>query len=91
MKPVPKAIFPVAGHGTGFLPASNTVPKEMRLTDTFVRAIEEGLHFSGLPFQGTRYDCGHHLGFVQATVDIALQREKLAQPLRAVLQPRLAH
>ena len=29
MKPVRKAIFPVAGFGTRFLPATKAVPKEM--------------------------------------------------------------
>lgn len=29
MKPIKKAILPVAGLGTRFLPATKTVPKEM--------------------------------------------------------------
>jgi len=29
MKPIRKAIFPVAGLGTRFLPATKTIPKEM--------------------------------------------------------------
>ena len=29
MKPLRKAIFPVAGMGTRFLPATKSVPKEM--------------------------------------------------------------
>ena len=29
MKPIKKAIFPVAGLGTRFLPATKSIPKEM--------------------------------------------------------------
>ena len=29
MQHIRKAVFPVAGHGTRFLPATKTVPKEM--------------------------------------------------------------
>src|SRR3546814_2043663 len=29
MKPIRKAVFPVAGLGTRFLPATNAIPKEM--------------------------------------------------------------
>jgi len=36
-------------------------------------------------FEGRRYDVGDRLGFLQATVEFALQREDLREPFREYL------
>jgi UTP--glucose-1-phosphate uridylyltransferase len=37
-------------------------------------------------FEGRRFDTGDRLGFLQATVEMALLREDLAEPFRAYLK-----
>jgi len=41
-------------------------------------------------FEGKRFDCGTHLGLVEATVRFALENEKLAGPARVMMQKMLA-
>ena len=41
-------------------------------------------------FEGTRFDCGTHLGLVEATIRFALENEKLAGPAREVMRKMLA-
>jgi UTP--glucose-1-phosphate uridylyltransferase len=40
----------------------------------------------GFRFEGRRYDAGDKLGFLQATVELALRREDLGEPFRAWLE-----
>jgi UTP--glucose-1-phosphate uridylyltransferase len=49
---------------------------EIQLTDAMARMIGRR-PFHGYRFEGTRYDCGDKLGFLQATVAFALAREDL--------------
>lgn len=57
---------------------------EIQLTDAMAKLI--GTHpFHGLRFEGTRYDCGDKLGFLQATVALGLDRDDLKDGLRAFL------
>ncbi len=39
-----------------------------------------------MEFHGRRYDAGSKLGFLQATVELALRRPDLARPFRAYLK-----
>jgi UTP--glucose-1-phosphate uridylyltransferase len=39
----------------------------------------------GYQFEGTRYDCGSKLGYLQATVNFALKHPELAGGFRAFL------
>ncbi len=41
--------------------------------------------FHGLRFEGRRFDCGDKLGFFEANVAFALQRDDLAEGVRAIL------
>ena len=41
-------------------------------------------------FQGTRYDCGSKLGYLQATVNYALKHPELAADFKAFLERRAA-
>ncbi|MGD2295033.1 MAG: UTP--glucose-1-phosphate uridylyltransferase GalU [Candidatus Aminicenantes bacterium] len=43
----------------------------------------------GYLFEGKRYDCGHKLGLIQASVELALERPEFTQDLRAFLKTLL--
>ncbi|MEM8799989.1 MAG: UTP--glucose-1-phosphate uridylyltransferase GalU [Pseudomonadota bacterium] len=58
---------------------------EVQLTDAMAQLIGEA-PFTALQFEGQRYDCGDKVGFLQATVDFALNRPALAEPLKAFLR-----
>ncbi len=53
---------------------------EIQLTDSLARRIGKA-PFSGLAFSGTRYDCGSKLGFLQANIAFALDRDDLSGDL----------
>ncbi len=57
---------------------------EIQLTDALARLIG-GAPFHGLRFEGKRFDCGVKLGFFEANIAFALQREELAEGVRAIL------
>lgn len=57
---------------------------EIQLTDAMARLVGRQ-PFHGLRFEGTRFDCGDKLGFLQATVAFALQRPDLEGGLRGYL------
>lgn len=57
---------------------------EIQLTDAMAKMI--GAHpFHGVRFQGVRYDCGSKVGFLHATVALALERSDLGKQVRDVL------
>jgi UTP--glucose-1-phosphate uridylyltransferase len=53
---------------------------EIQLTDAMARMLG-GRPFHGLRFEGTRFDCGDKLGFLQATIAFGLARDDLRQGL----------
>ncbi len=58
---------------------------EIQLTDAIARTI--GLvPFHGFRFTGTRFDCGSKVGYLEANIAFALQREDLRGPFRAMLR-----
>jgi UTP--glucose-1-phosphate uridylyltransferase len=57
---------------------------EVQLTDAMAKTIGE-VPFHGLRYEGTRYDCGNKLGFLEAQIAFALQRPELADGVRAFL------
>lgn len=57
---------------------------EIQLTDSMARMIGSA-PFHGLRFEGRRFDCGDKIGFFEANVAFALQREDLAEGVRRVL------
>ena len=61
---------------------------EIQLTDSLARQIGE-VPFSGLRFSGERFDCGSKIGFLQANIAFALQRDELGQHLKSWLEERL--
>jgi UTP--glucose-1-phosphate uridylyltransferase len=58
---------------------------EIQLTDAIEALMEEQSVYA-YEFEGTRYDAGTTMGWLQATVDIALQRPDLANEFRAHLR-----
>ncbi len=61
---------------------------EIQLTDAMARMIGSQ-PFNAVTFDGRRFDCGGHLGYVEANLAIALERPDLAGPLRARMRAML--
>ena len=67
---------------------SSTVPGaggEIQLTDGLRRLLASEPVY-GYVFEGKRYDAGDKLGFLQATVEIALRRDDLGKAFRHYLK-----
>lgn len=60
---------------------------EIQLTDAIASLMTEEDVFS-YQFTGTRYDCGSKLGYLQATVEYALQHPELSEDFRDYLENR---
>lgn len=58
---------------------------EIQLTDGIARLMSEEAVYA-YRFDGTRYDCGSKLGYLQATVAYALEHPELGKPFRAHLK-----
>jgi len=56
---------------------------EIQLTDAMARMIGSQ-PFHALTFNGRRFDCGSKIGFVEATLALALEREDLGDEVRAM-------
>lgn len=61
---------------------------EIQLTDAILRLSREEKVY-GCLFEGLRHDCGDKLGFLKATVDMALKREEFRTEFEAYLRQRL--
>jgi UTP--glucose-1-phosphate uridylyltransferase len=61
---------------------------EIQLTDAILQLSKQQSIY-GCRFEGNRYDCGDKLGFLKATVDMALKREDLGRDLEEFLRCRL--
>ena len=61
---------------------------EIQLTDAILTLSRQEAIY-GCRFEGTRHDCGDKLGFLKATVDMALKRKELGKGLEEYLRDRL--
>ncbi|MFC4810710.1 UTP--glucose-1-phosphate uridylyltransferase GalU [Paenibacillus sp. GCM10023250] len=61
---------------------------EIQLTDSLQR-LNQTNPMTAFRFEGQRYDVGDKLGFVQATIDLALRRSDLADDVRRYMIERL--
>ena len=61
---------------------------EIQLTDAILKLSKQQSIY-GCRFEGNRYDCGDKLGFLKATIDMALKREDLGRDLEEFLRARL--
>jgi len=57
---------------------------EIQLTDAMARLIGKA-PFHGLRFEGRRFDCGDKVGFLEANLAFALERDDLGDAVRDVL------
>ncbi len=62
---------------------------EIQLTDAMAQMIGQQ-PFHAVTFAGRRFDCGSKTGFVEATLALALEREDMADEVRAIAQRLLA-
>jgi UTP--glucose-1-phosphate uridylyltransferase len=70
----------------------NTAPGkggEIQLTDG-LKTLAEREKLMAFQFEGTRYDTGDRIGYIDATLAFALKRPELAGDVRALLQKHLA-
>ncbi|MHA6332141.1 UTP--glucose-1-phosphate uridylyltransferase GalU [Qipengyuania sp. CAU 1752] len=58
---------------------------EIQLTDAMAKMIGTQ-PFHAVTFDGKRYDCGNKLGFVEATLALALERDDMGAEVRAMAQ-----
>ncbi|PLT47802.1 UTP--glucose-1-phosphate uridylyltransferase GalU [Paenibacillus sp. FSL W8-1187] len=61
---------------------------EIQLTDS-LQKLNSVLPMHAYKFQGRRHDVGDKLGFVQATIDMALERDDLAEAVRDYMRSKL--
>ena len=57
---------------------------EIQLTDAMASMLEDG-PFPGVRFEGRRFDCGNKIGFVEATLALALSRPEMAPAVREII------
>ena len=77
---LPAEIFPIlAETGTG-------VGGEIQLTDAVRTLIEDGFPVYAHRFTGRRHDAGEKLGYLNATVEVALERDDLGPEFRDYLR-----
>jgi len=62
---------------------------EIQLTDAIAELLKSE-PVDAYRFEGTRFDCGTHLGLVEATIRFALNNDKLADPAREIMKKALA-
>jgi UTP--glucose-1-phosphate uridylyltransferase len=58
---------------------------EIQLTDALEALMQEQAVY-GYEFEGTRYDCGTTMGWLKASVELALERPELAPEFRTYLK-----
>jgi UTP--glucose-1-phosphate uridylyltransferase len=61
---------------------------EIQLTDAIAALLREQT-VNAFRFQGTRFDCGTHLGLIEATIRYALDHEKLSDAARGMMEDAL--
>src|SRR5690606_8103591 len=61
---------------------------EIQLTDAIAALLAEE-RVNAFRFQGTRFDCGTHIGLVEATIRHALDHEHLSEKAREVMESAL--
>ena len=52
---------------------------EIQLTDALAKLLDKPNNLYAATLKGKRYDCGHKLGYVQATIDSALDDDSISK------------
>lgn len=63
-----------------------SVGGEIQLTDSMLAMLKDGNPFYGLKFQGRRFDCGNRLGFLEANIAYALERDDMKDRVKLMLE-----
>ncbi len=63
---------------------------EIQLTDAIAAEIEQGRDVFGYRFEGSRYDCGSKIGYLEATVAFALAHPELSEEFSNSLHEMVA-
>ena len=58
---------------------------EIQLTDAMARSIAE-IPFHGFRFEGIRFDCGNRLGYIEANLAYALDREDMKDEIYEIIK-----
>lgn len=61
---------------------------EIQITDAIL-SLSKTRSIYGCRFEGTRHDCGDKLGFLKATIELALKRSEFTEELTAFLKQKL--
>lgn len=61
---------------------------EIQLTDAIARLLQKE-QVDAFRFEGTRFDCGTHIGLIEATIRYALDHEKLNEAARKMIRDAL--
>lgn len=68
---------------------STTIDGEIRVADAFIKILEDQKIILAVKPSKTGYDCGTKIGFLKATVDLALERNDLKDEFMAFLQTKI--
>lgn len=66
--------------------AEASVGGEIQLTDSMLAMMNGGADFYGLKFEGRRFDCGNRLGFLEANIAYALERDDMRDRVKVMLE-----
>jgi UTP--glucose-1-phosphate uridylyltransferase len=72
-------IFEYLDRGT------KSIGGEIQLTDSMLYMLNDGAPFYGLKFTGRRFDCGNRLGFLEANIAYALERDDMRDRVKVML------
>lgn len=64
------------------------VGNEIQITDAIAELLKEE-PVTAFPFDGTRYDCGSKLGFLEATIAYALKHDELKKSFKYILKNKI--
>ena len=62
---------------------------EIQLTDAIAALVAKGVRFDAFRFHGSRFDCGTHIGLIEATIRYALDHERLSDEARRLMRDAL--
>ena len=62
---------------------------EIQLTDAIAALVAKGERFDAFRFHGSRFDCGTHIGLIEATIRYALDHERLSDEARRLMRDAL--
>lgn len=77
LDPIVLRVLEYQGRGTD---------NEIQLTDSLAKSLQLNVPFHGFRFEGQRFDCGGKVGYLEANLAYALEREDLRERVVAMLK-----